>query len=1056
MTKTERVPEPPIAAIATCMFLSGAGSLVLEVVWTRYLRLVFGSTTLATSTILVAYMTGLGLGAIAAARWSERIRNGVRAYGLVELGIGVYALLVPLMLGVLPWINAHVLASLTFWPAVLLRFVVVLLVLLVPTLLMGASLPVLVAAVGRRRTEVGRRVGLLYGINTLGAVAGVVISTFVLFPLVGLTFANVAGAGLDIVAGAVALALLSGRVRATVATPRATASLRAGSWSNPAVLSYGLIGFTALTYEVGWTRALSMICGSSIYAFSTMLAAFLLGIGLGSVLIRGRIDRLRRPAVTYALGAFALAATSIAILPAFGLMPSLLLTLCSRFGLTGQTVVAGGMLIALMVMFVPALILGAMFPLVVRIARGTEGAPGEAVGLVYFVNTVGSAAGAFAAGFVLIPWLGLKGTLVLAAVLNVLVACIAVLREPAWPVRRRRALVGVGVVTAAAVAILAPGFDTSALTKGVYYRAPKFMDFGLPLEEMDGIAPEQLLFYRDGTCATASIHRENGGINLRINGKPDASFPDDMPTQVLSAEVPLLFGGPAHKVLVIGYASGVTTGSALLHEPERIDVVEIEPVVMEASRYFDAVNGNPRSSPRVRVILDDGRTYLASTTERYDVIISEPSNPFLVGSASLFTREYFRLARQALAAGGRLCQWVQLYGLKPDSVRVLIGTVTSEFPYVYAFMYGSDYPDLLLLASERPLTVEDLPRWTNLRAPVQQDLERVRIRSEAELWSLLRLLPDETRAIGKDAPALNTDATMYVELRAPWTVHTPVSANRPLFESYSRGILPLLAGSKDATVDRLADIALHYEVSRGEPRIGRAALDIARKGGETAETLVADAVIGWLEEPARTQHASDLLNRAVATDPHSFQARYWRARLNYQFGDAAAALADVDAALSVRPADAEALYLKVRTLGMLNRFPEAAAAADSLLASPLATLEAKYWSDAAVAAGGSGQFDKAIDRMRRFLERWPQSPTEWSILAEMYRGAGRQDDAARASVNADRAGRNVLRLEHRAARYQLALGSRDAGLAILRSIVQKEPSYEPARADLIRYQTGSR
>ena len=321
--RVETQPSPVPFALVACFFLSGAASLMLEVVWTRLLRLVFGSTTLAVSTILVAYMLGLGLGGLAGGRIASRLRRGVATYGAMEIAIGLYALLVPTIVGFFPALNRSLLSSMSFWPAALVRFAISLVVLLPPTVLMGATLPVVLAAVSRRPGHVGTRVGLLYGVNTLGAVSGVLATTFVFFPLIGVTHTNFLAAAVDLTVGAIAVLRLArrfdtGSLSAAHEVARSVAPVRI----DVALAAYGVVGFTALVYEVCWTRALSMILGSSIYAFATMLAAFLTGISLGSLIGRRWFDRVRAPFAAYAFGLAALGLSSLLTVAAFGQLPT--------------------------------------------------------------------------------------------------------------------------------------------------------------------------------------------------------------------------------------------------------------------------------------------------------------------------------------------------------------------------------------------------------------------------------------------------------------------------------------------------------------------------------------------------------------------------------------------------------------------------------------------------------------------------------------------------------------------------------------------------------------
>jgi spermidine synthase len=373
-------------------------------------------------------MLGLGFGGLAAGRLAPRVRNGVRAYGWVELCVGVYALFAPALLGWIPEIGAAWLYGMDFGAASLVRFAIALALLIVPTFCMGTTLPLLVRALVREKEGAGRRIGLLYGLNTLGAVGGVLLTSYVLFPLLGLRGTSYFGAGLELAVGALALTFIAPRI---ADTPVVAESIRETRRRRPGsrlpLFAYGAVGFTALAYEVSWSRALSMVLGSSIYAFSSMLAAFLLGIALGSALIGSRLQRLRDPLLVYALGIAALGLLALLTIFLIPLLPSVFTFWVHTFGVQRGWLIAAQLVLSVSVMLPPALALGALFPLLAGVLAEDDSAS-AATGDVYFVNTIGSAAGAFAAGFFMIPILGLQGTLGAAVALNLAVAAVLLLR----------------------------------------------------------------------------------------------------------------------------------------------------------------------------------------------------------------------------------------------------------------------------------------------------------------------------------------------------------------------------------------------------------------------------------------------------------------------------------------------------------------------------------------------------------------------------------------------------------------------------------------------------
>ena len=1069
----------PIAGLAAAFFLSGVGSLALEVVWTRELRLVFGSTTLAASTILVAYMLGLGLGGLAGGRIASRLANGVRAYGWVEIAIGTYALAVPSLLGHFPELTRAWIGGLGFWPAALSRFALALTMLIVPTVLMGATLPMLVATVTRSDPRIGSRTGLLYGVNTLGAVIGVFLATFALFPTLGLWRTNLAGALTDVAVGAFAILVLAPhyerRADEVPATPRdhakdadatergradGDASQRAsdrdelhGRSVAPFLVAYGVIGFTALVYEVAWNRALSMVLGSSIHAFAAMLGAFLTGIGAGSLIVERRVDRMERPVAAVVRGLWALAGFALATTLVLPYLADVFTAAVAHLGLGAASIVTVQVGLSVMAMLPATLVLGALFPLVARIVARAMGDGGRAVGRVYFANTMGSASGAFAAGFLMIPALGIDGTLVLACALDLAAAGTLILCDRG---RRKGVARPAALAFASAALLLAVPlpFDREALTRGPFKRPEDAIDFGIQLRALEGVRRPELVFYRDGLNSTVSVHRQPGVVYLKVNGKTDASTGIDMPTQVTIGHVPFLFGPPAKKVLIVGFASGVTVGSATRHPVERIDVVEIEPAMLEASRWFEPRNGTPRADARVRVIVDDGRSFLASTREKYDIIISEPSNPWISGVSNLFTREYFRAAREALAPGGRLAQWIQLYSLTPEAVASIVASLRAEFPYVYGLSTTGDGPDLILLASERPMGAADLPVWEALPAGVRRDLERTGNFSTADLWSLVRLLPSDTARFASRAPVENTDDDLYVELTAPRALYTDtLPANWAEIARARRAVLPLLE-QLGVPLDRdaVGEIAFSYARARDDAAAADGIVGTALREGKTGNALATAVEVGRrLAGTDGFSAASQLAaaDEAVALAPAAFAPRLVRGEVRLDASDPAGALADADAALVIRPDDPRARLLRWRALQRQGRLAEAAVEMRLVLESPMIEVEPTLRRGEIHLAAAAGRPADAAAMADRYLrEEDPGWIEGWRLLAAQQDALGHAEDAARARRNAELAFENRSLSAVKRARVALWNGRTREAADLLGAVLAVDPENRLARSDL--------
>jgi spermidine synthase len=1053
-----------VAAIATCFFASGLGSLVLEMVWTRQLRLVFGSTTLATSTVLVAYMLGLGLGALAGGRLVPRLRDGVRAYALIEIAIGAYALAVPWLLAVFPWVNRVWLHALPFWPAALCRFGLALVVLLVPTLLMGATLPVLVSAVVRDRATAGRGIALLYGLNTLGAVTGVFLTTFALLPALGLYGTNVFGALADMLVGTIAATGLAALVPAPphgardlardAGAPSGKEARAERDW--PVLAAYSLVGFTALVYEVAWTRALALVLGSSIYAFAAMLGAFLAGIALGSLAAHRRLDAMAAPRRALAPLIVSLAVVSLAASLLIPRLPGAFVWLALHLGVAADRLLLTQVGLAAAVMLPSALVLGALFPLVACVLAREGRSSAAATATAYWTNTVGSASGAFAAGFVLLPLIGLRSTLALAAALDLVAAAGLLVSEASRGRVARRALPAAAVVAAVLVLLLPLPWDPDALTQGVFRDPLAHLDVGVRSLPLEGEPPPGIVFYRDGPNATVSVHRlPNGHLLLRVNGKTDASSHGDLGTQVLLGQLPLVFGARAERVCVIGLASGVTAGAVARHPVARIDVVEIEPAVVEASRWFDHVSGAPLDDPRVHVVIEDGRTHLASEPGAYDVVISEPSNPWISGVSDLFTREFFRDVRAALRPGGRFLQWIQLYEIDPASILAVLAALRQEFPYVYGFVESVHSPDLLVLATTEPLERAGLPRFETLPAGVRDDLERIEVFSTPDLWSLIRILPEDVDRLVAGASVVNSDANLFLEIRAPRLLYQPQEVdNHSLFVPFEEGVLPLAARSGVADPGTVGALVYAYATRRSDRVVADRLADVAEEHGASPWVLAASAVIGVGEGDVDRDTALATLATAAALLPDAVEPQLARIALLRASGRTAEAATETAALLAQHPDDRRTRVLQFELLQALERRPEARAALDALPPAWRAVDDIDLIDAEARLELAEGRPDVAAELLARTLRAFALGWSDgWHLLAEAHERRGDADAARRARLNAERATRNTTLEYVEAARRAERQDDLARAQVLLEVAVRREPGDRDLQRELASLRT---
>jgi len=1039
------------ALVYILFMLSGCSSLIFEVVWFQWLELIFGSTTLAISTILVAYMSGLGAGAFFAGNISSRLKNGVRAYGLIEIAIGVYALTVPALVALYPDVNATIINSLSFQLATVVRFILSLAMFLVPTFLMGATLPVLIHALTHNNKRLGSSVGMLYGINTTGAVVGVLVTTFVLLPAFGLYSTNMTAAGLSILTGSVAVLLLAPGF--TVRTsPREQIAPRKQVVSKLErvllLISFAVAGASGLAYEVCWSRALGMVFGSSIYAFTITLATFLAGIALGSLMIR-RYFIIRNPGInSYVVGLVMLAATAYAVTALIPHLPDMLNALFMHNTISTTWLLIGLLQGSVLVMLVPALLLGAMFPLVVNaLAPECRDKESTAVGHLYFYNTMGAAFGAFIAGFVLIPAFGIPKTVAMTA--TTILFCATALLLKKRSIVTKVAAMAVSILAMLAL-VMPPYWNPTLLTAGVFQNPDYYMGFGIDKVAMQGLEKQGLVYYREGVNSTVSVHRLDGNnIDMRINGKTDASL-GDMSTQVLMGQVPHLFGSSdAERYMVIGLASGITSGSITLHQPAHVDVLELEPAVIEASHLFDDFNHKPLDNPQVRVIADDARVYISTVREPYDVIISEPSNPWLSGASNLFTKEFFQAARKALGENGVLLQWLQLYGMDSTSVKVVLSALRSQFPYIYGFQAARDDTDLILLARQTPLSARDLPDWGQLPEAIKRELNRINLYSSSDLWSLLRLTPDDFERIIGDNRIENTDDNMYVALRSPWHLFDLSDELLTLFQPNSGGVLTIEDVSLPA--NDIAALALSHLWTRGDMYMATHMASIALRAGESANSRVFTAELLDRSKRNHTGKILSRLDRAVQLEPDGLIPRFARAYyLYYETDKYEKALQDIQAALSADPEYWPARRLKLNILSDMERYQQARTEAEILVESPYVELDGELWADAAQLAVKVGKLSDGAIEMNRYLHRYPYSPENWAWLENVYKQLGQPQNADMAANNIKLSNVNIIRDAHRNARYLEQVGQTNEAIEGLEDIVRQMPEYEMARSDLAR------
>lgn len=891
------------ALILLFLLLSGSCGLVYEILWMKMLTLVIGNTVFAVTTVLTAFMGGLALGSFLAGRLVERIKKPLRIYGLLEGGIGIYALLLPLLIAGTEPIFRLVYQgfSPSFYGFGLLRFLVCGLLLLVPTTLMGATLPVLSRFFVNRPDNIGRSIGLLYGTNTFGAVLGCALAGFVLIPALGVTWTiyGAAFVNLAICAGVLKLSMNSVQWpdpagnKANIKTkkqkkpkkqqqkaPRQSQKRKTDKGTqdlkpdvSPTLVwivmaAIGLSGLAAMVYQIAWTRVITLAIGSSVYAFSLIVTAFVCGLALGSLAVARFIDRSRYLLPGLAVAQFAIGISALVIAPLLGTLP---LFLAKFVFATDQSFIDIHLLefaVIFVLILVPTLMMGAAVPMAVRICSSDSRRAARLFGSVYALNTLGAIGGSVMAGFCLIPWIGTQNSILVAAALNVLAAGIILFHVPGITLAVRRA----GALSIAAIAMLAwlaiPRWDAAVLVSGPFLYSGKYKK----IADEKGIELEtamknkgRLLYFKEGLNALVSVQKSTlGDVSLKINGKTDASAKGgDVATQLMVGHLPLLLHPGARDVLVIGLGSGMTLAAVEKHPVKAVDVVEIEAAVVEASRHFRKFTGNVLSDPRVNLILADGRNHLALTRRQYDVIISEPSNPWIAGMANLFTREFFDSALARLPSGGLMCQWVHAYALSSMDFKTIVRTFQAVFPHttLWEAAFSGDY---LLIGSARELNIN--PRTLSDRLENERlaaDVRKMRANSAAALISKLIMTETAIPEYVAGAP-LHTDDNALLEYSAPRALRWH-SAAETLAALYAHRQNPLNV--------------LRFESSAPiPPEMARELLDRFAARNDVL------AGFTYYKEGA-AQDAMERLEHALTICPRDYDATYLLAKLYYRIGN---------------------------------------------------------------------------------------------------------------------------------------------------------------------------
>ena len=739
--------------------LSGFSGLIYESVWAQYLKLFLGHAAYAQTMVLCIFMGGLALGAALAARYTRRISHPLLAYAAIEAAIGLLGLVFHAGFTRIVEFHYESLLPLTTspWAAAGVKGFIALLLIGPQTVLLGATFPLMTCGVLRAMPESsGQKISMLYFANSIGAAVGVLASAFVLIPWSGLP-GTILSAGLMNIAVGLAVWLMVRRgaipegkgvfVEAPDSASPATFHRRPTTWMLLGVAAF--TGMASFIYEVVWIRMLSLVLGASTHSFELMLSAFITGLALGSLAIRRRIDRFSDPYrvlgyIQIVMGVFALGSLWV-YSASFSWMAAILQSLAlTDPGYTLFLLASHG--ICFLVMLPATFMAGMTLPLITYgLLRGGYGE--RALGAVYSVNTLGSIAGVLIALHLAIPLSGLKASLIMGAGLDVALGIALLALTAAGIAALRPAVAAVAAVAGVVTTALAVTLEPHKLYSGVYRYRHTALD-----------SDTRFLYAADGKTASISLHMRPDGMRvLSTNGKPDASLtplsaratPDEI-TMILAAALGMAFHPEARSAANIGLGSGLTTQTLLRNRSlEVVDTIEIEQKMVDAARLLKDRVGDVFTDRRSRIIVDDAKSFFAAQRARYDIIIAEPSNPWVSGVASLFTAEFYHRILDYLSDRGVFVQWLQLYEIDHEaiaSVMLALGRAFSNYT-----IYTTNDGDLLVVAWKSADAREPDPRvlrWPDLRADLErisvngiQDVEARRIGAKAAMEPLFRSYP---------------------------------------------------------------------------------------------------------------------------------------------------------------------------------------------------------------------------------------------------------------------------------------------------------------------------
>ena len=838
----DRSGKKLFALILTCFFISGLTGLIYEILWTRMIVKVIGSAPFAVSIILTVFMGGLGLGSYIAGSYVDRIKDPlklVRLYGILEIAIGVYGIILPLLLILFKPVYALVYNNFFeyFFGYTLFTFAGCFILLIIPVTFMGATLPILSRFFITNISNVSTNVGRLYGLNTIGAASGSLLCGFWLIENLGVIGTLFSAIALNIIIGLICFLVYKNTskrrdipesVKESSVLKREEDCLEPNRKQSQLIdilvlVLFAVSGFCSMGYEVIWTKLLGLIIGPTTYSFTIVLVTFVTGLALGSLFFGRAGDSTKDVRVLLIITQTGAALSALLFSQIMGNSQLFFAKLIYHFKDSFALLAFLKSVLLFLFMFLPTFCLGASFPLVGKIYTRTLSNTGRSIGTAYSINSLGSVLGAFCAGFVLIPLVGKENgvsVLVGMQLFSALLFLFFLVLKERWR-NNKRLLILAPAVLGLVLIFFYPHWDRILLSKGRYHRYERYeiskVSWLKTLFMGNSLFPEdkagELVYFGDGIGGFTTVIKHkidifgNENLVLYNSGKPDASSRMDMDTQTLLAHFPMIFHENPKNVLVVGLASGITAGEILHYPIEKLDIVDINKQVVKASNLFIPWNNNVLNDSRTELIIQDGRAHLELSDRKYDVISSEPSNPWMAGLASLFTEEFFSLVKDRLNNDGIFVQMFHAYQMDWDTFAMLGRTFSKVFPN--SLLVGTNPislgPDFLFVGFNGNHRLRDTVAKKNLHYAARS--KNVAILDHRIFYNLI--VNEDLDPLFENGP-VNTDYMPLLEFSAPRLMHYFDMAiierivSRPWFTENSMKILSEINENINIQVDFVA------------------------------------------------------------------------------------------------------------------------------------------------------------------------------------------------------------------------------------------------------------